>query len=65
MNTKIAHRRFEWMRVLESAQMDYDVTMRTAWALPAGEFMRLADRLYADLHVSDQARRKAARMMEG
>lgn len=65
MNTAIAHQRFEWARVMESARLDYEVTMRTAWSLPASEFMRYADRLYADLHVADQVQRKAARMMEG
>jgi hypothetical protein len=65
MNTETASQHREWLKLHNSAELDYEIMMNTARALPVSELLRCADRLYNDLHFADQVRRKAARMMEG
>lgn len=63
MSTDTAQRH-EWLKLHNSAALDYEVTMTTLRALPVGEAVRLADRLYADLHIANEVRRKAATMIQ-
>lgn len=56
--------REQWLRLHNSAALDYEVTLTTARGLPFETFMKYADRLYADAHMASQARDSAARKIQ-
>lgn len=66
MSTDEATKREQWLRIRNSASLDYETTMTTARAMPASAAIKYADLLYRDLHMADQARRMATtRLQEG
>lgn len=55
----------EWLKIHNSASLDYEVVMTTLRALPVSEALKYADRMYDDLYFAYQLRQKAVQMMEG
>ena len=63
MTTETA-RKPEWAMLRDSAELDYQVSLRTLEGMPVIVAMDYADQIYSDMHIADQVRRRAAHQLE-
>jgi len=52
-------------RFYENASLSYETSLTTLRALPRSTALQYADRIYADLYMADQLRRRAETYMGG